>query len=156
MIVNTPFYSTQNIVRACSMRYPYEGYRSVTPLDAARVNRTIFHTTILCTDTNYEVRSTRKLFIFWIRDRRSWYPWSWCTNNNKWIYSTVSHRCWHGENDRLSIYINLYDQRINFGDTFQQQVNKSKGVQQKGITSFLYPVRTPDLLCYASATYLVG
>ena len=23
--------------------YPYEGYRSVTPLDAARVNRTIFH-----------------------------------------------------------------------------------------------------------------
>ena len=34
---------TQNIVRACSMFYPYEGYRSVTPLDAARVNRTIFH-----------------------------------------------------------------------------------------------------------------
>ena len=34
---------TQNIVRACSMLYPYEGYRSVTPLDAARVNRTIFH-----------------------------------------------------------------------------------------------------------------
>ena len=33
---------TQNIVRACSMFYPYEGYRSVTPLDAARVNRTIF------------------------------------------------------------------------------------------------------------------
>ena len=32
----------QNIVRACSMFYPYEGYRSVTPLDAARVNRTIF------------------------------------------------------------------------------------------------------------------
>ena len=31
---------TQNIVRACSMFYPYEGYRSVTPLDAARVNRT--------------------------------------------------------------------------------------------------------------------
>ena len=31
------------IVRACSMFYPYEGYRSVTPLDAARVNRTIFH-----------------------------------------------------------------------------------------------------------------
>ena len=25
------------------MFYPYEGYRSVTPLDAARVNRTIFH-----------------------------------------------------------------------------------------------------------------
>ena len=25
------------------MLYPYEGYRSVTPLDAARVNRTIFH-----------------------------------------------------------------------------------------------------------------
>ena len=34
---------TQNIVRACSMFYPYEGYRSVTPLDAAGVNRTIFH-----------------------------------------------------------------------------------------------------------------
>ena len=31
------------IVCACSMFYPYEGYRSVTPLDAARVNRTIFH-----------------------------------------------------------------------------------------------------------------
>ena len=25
------------------MFYPDEGYRSVTPLDAARVNRTIFH-----------------------------------------------------------------------------------------------------------------
>ena len=34
---------TQNIVRACSMLYPYEGYRSVAPLDAAKVNRTIFH-----------------------------------------------------------------------------------------------------------------
>ena len=34
---------TQNIVRGYSMFYPYEGYRSVTPLDAARVNRTIFH-----------------------------------------------------------------------------------------------------------------
>ena len=34
---------TQSIVRACSMLYPYEGYRSVTPLDAARVKRTIFH-----------------------------------------------------------------------------------------------------------------
>ena len=34
---------TQNMVRACSMFYAYEGYRSVTPLDAARVNRTIFH-----------------------------------------------------------------------------------------------------------------
>ena len=33
---------TQSIVRACSMFY-HEGYRSVTPLDAARVNRTIFH-----------------------------------------------------------------------------------------------------------------
>ena len=33
----------QEIVRACSMFYPYEGYRSVTPLDDARVNRTIFH-----------------------------------------------------------------------------------------------------------------
>ena len=33
---------TQIIVRPCSMFYPYEGYRSETPLDAARVNRTIF------------------------------------------------------------------------------------------------------------------
>ena len=41
---------TQKLVRACSMFYPYEGYRSVTPLDAARVNRTI-SITILCTDT---------------------------------------------------------------------------------------------------------
>ena len=41
MIINTQFY-TKNIVRACSMFYPYEGYRSMSPLDAARVNRTIF------------------------------------------------------------------------------------------------------------------
>ena len=33
---------TQIIVRPYSMFYPYEGCRSVTPLDAARVNRTIF------------------------------------------------------------------------------------------------------------------
>ena len=32
---------TQIIVRACSMFYPYEGYRSVIPLDVARVNRTL-------------------------------------------------------------------------------------------------------------------
>ena len=37
------FSFTQNIVRACPMFYPYEGYRSVTPLDAARVNRPISH-----------------------------------------------------------------------------------------------------------------
>ena len=43
MIVNTKYSVSQKIVRACSMFYPYEGYRSVTPLDAARVNRTIFH-----------------------------------------------------------------------------------------------------------------
>ena len=46
MIINTWYLVlsfTQNIVRACSMFYPYEGYRLVTPLDAARVNRTIFH-----------------------------------------------------------------------------------------------------------------
>ena len=30
----------QKIVRACSMFCPYEGYRSVTHLGAARVNRT--------------------------------------------------------------------------------------------------------------------
>ena len=35
--------SITKIVRACSVFYPYEGYRSVTPLDASRVNRTIFH-----------------------------------------------------------------------------------------------------------------
>ena len=34
---------TQNIIRACFMFYPYEGYRTVTPLDAPRVNRTMFH-----------------------------------------------------------------------------------------------------------------
>ena len=33
----------RKVVRACSIFYPHEGYRSVTPLDAARVNRTIFH-----------------------------------------------------------------------------------------------------------------
>ena len=32
----------QKIVRACSMFYPYEGYRSVTPLDAARVKQDDF------------------------------------------------------------------------------------------------------------------
>ena len=41
MIINIQFH--KKIVRACSIFYPYEGYRSVTPLDAARVNRTIFH-----------------------------------------------------------------------------------------------------------------
>ena len=35
---------SQKIVRACSLFYPYEIYRSVTPLDATPgVNRTIFH-----------------------------------------------------------------------------------------------------------------
>ena len=43
MIIITPYPVLQKIVRACSMFYPYEGYRSVTPLDGARVNRTIFH-----------------------------------------------------------------------------------------------------------------
>ena len=33
----------RKVVRACSIFYPHGGYRSVTPLDAARVNRTIFH-----------------------------------------------------------------------------------------------------------------
>ena len=42
MIINSQFY-TKYIVRACSMFYPYEGYRSVTSLDAASVNSTIFH-----------------------------------------------------------------------------------------------------------------
>ena len=35
---------TQHIVRACSLFYPHEGYRSVPPLDAATVNRTVFFT----------------------------------------------------------------------------------------------------------------
>ena len=37
--INAQFHKKKN-VHACSMLYPYEGYRSVTPLDAARVNRT--------------------------------------------------------------------------------------------------------------------
>ena len=39
MIIITQFH--KKIVRACYLFYPYEGYRSVTPLDAARVNRLI-------------------------------------------------------------------------------------------------------------------
>ena len=42
------------------MFYPYEGYRSVTPLDAARVNRTIFH--------NHSVH----LFAKIIKDIKKW------------------------------------------------------------------------------------
>ena len=42
---------TQNIVRAYSTFYPYEGYRSVTPLDAALGSTGRFSITILCTDT---------------------------------------------------------------------------------------------------------
>ena len=34
---------TKKIARACSMFYSYERYRSVTPMDAARVDRMIFH-----------------------------------------------------------------------------------------------------------------
>ena len=33
-------FTKKKIIRACCMFYPYEGYRPVTPLDAARVNRT--------------------------------------------------------------------------------------------------------------------
>ena len=33
-------FTKKKFVRACSMFYPYEGYRSVIPLDAARVRRT--------------------------------------------------------------------------------------------------------------------
>ena len=42
---NTQFHKKKihKIGRACSMCDPFEGYRSVSPLDAARVNRTIFH-----------------------------------------------------------------------------------------------------------------
>ena len=39
VLIPTQFHK-KKIVRACSMFHPYEGYRSVTPLDAARVNRT--------------------------------------------------------------------------------------------------------------------
>ena len=55
MIINTQLYTKISFARVLpGVFYPYEGYRSVTPLDAARVNRTIFHT-ILCTDTIYLV-----------------------------------------------------------------------------------------------------
>ena len=37
------FTKKKTFVRACCMFDPYEGYRSASPLDAARVNRTIFH-----------------------------------------------------------------------------------------------------------------
>ena len=43
MVINTQFHKKKKSVCACSMFYPYETSRSVTPLDAARVNRTIFH-----------------------------------------------------------------------------------------------------------------
>ena len=63
MIINGPLLIlsfTQNIVRACSMLYPYEGYRkgyrSVTPLDAARVNRTIFHNHSVCSCAEIQSR----------------------------------------------------------------------------------------------------
>ena len=39
--INTQFYTWYRPRVPCV--YPYEGYRSVTPLNAARVNRTIFH-----------------------------------------------------------------------------------------------------------------
>ena len=42
MIINTKYLVSQEIVRACSVFYPCERCRSVTPLDAARVNRTIY------------------------------------------------------------------------------------------------------------------
>ena len=40
MIINTQFHK-KSFTRF--MFYPYEGYRTVTPLDAARVSRTILH-----------------------------------------------------------------------------------------------------------------
>ena len=40
MIINTQLHKKSF---ACSMFYPYEGYRAVTSLDAGRVNRSIFH-----------------------------------------------------------------------------------------------------------------
>ena len=40
---NSVSHNLHKIVRVCSIFYPHEGYRSVIPLDAARVNRTIFH-----------------------------------------------------------------------------------------------------------------
>ena len=44
MIINTQFYTKyRSRVFYSSVFYIYEGYRSVTPLDAADVNRTIFH-----------------------------------------------------------------------------------------------------------------
>ena len=44
VVVNTQFHKFYRRPFACVLCfYPYGGYRSVTPLDAARVNRTIFH-----------------------------------------------------------------------------------------------------------------
>ena len=42
MVIHIPSL-TKKSVRACSTFYPYERYGSVTPLDAASVNRAIFH-----------------------------------------------------------------------------------------------------------------
>ena len=42
MIINTQFHKKSRS-RVFYVLSWYEGYRSVTPLDAARVNRTIFH-----------------------------------------------------------------------------------------------------------------
>ena len=49
MIINTQ--SHKNIVRACSMFCPHEEYRSVTPLGASQVSRTIFRNHSVSTDT---------------------------------------------------------------------------------------------------------
>ena len=46
------------------MFYPYEGYSSVTPLDTARVNRTIFH-------HNYKKICQAYSYIIYIRTGRS-------------------------------------------------------------------------------------
>ena len=43
--------ASQKVVRAGSIFCLHEGYRSVTPLDVVRVNRTIFHNLSVCTDT---------------------------------------------------------------------------------------------------------
>ena len=51
MVVNTQFHNFY--VRACSIFNPHEGYRPVTPLDAARVNRAILN----CTNCYHIIRN---------------------------------------------------------------------------------------------------
>ena len=46
------------------MFYPCEGYRSVTPLDAARVNRTIFHKHSVSAICYYYIVARPNVYIY--------------------------------------------------------------------------------------------